>query len=183
MLICEQKKGGCMEFTELINNRISIRSYDKDRPIPKNILNKILKAGWIAPSAANRQPWKFVVVSSPEMLGKVKECYDRDWFQNAPHILIVKGNRKEAWTRKYDDYNALETDLTIAMDHLILAAENEGLGTCWIAAFKPEILRTALGLNDDEEVFSITPLGYTESSYEKVVKKKRKNFDKVVEFI
>jgi len=172
-----------MEFTKLINNRISIRSYDKTRPVPKDVLEKILRAGWIAPSAANRQPWKFVVVSSPEMLDKVRKCYGRDWFHNAPHILIVKGNRKDAWIRKYDDYNALETDLTIAMDHLILAAENEGVGTCWIEAYKPDILREALGLKDDEEVFSITPLGYTEGSYVKEVKKIRKPFEDVVEFI
>ncbi len=172
-----------MEFTKLVNNRISIRSYDKTRPVPKDVLEKILRAGWIAPSAANRQPWKFVVVSSPEMLDKVRKCYGRDWFQNAPHILIVKGNRKDAWIRKYDNYNSLETDLTIAMDHLILAAENEGVGTCWIEAYKPEILRESLNLKEDEEVFSISPLGYTEENYAKEVKKIRKPFEDVIEFI
>lgn len=105
------------------------------------------------------------------MLEKVRPCYEAAWFQDAPHILIVKGNRKEAWTRSSDGYNTLETDLTIALDHMILAAEYEGVGTCWIAAFSPAILRHALDLDESEEVFAITPLGYTPERFTKKVRR------------
>ena len=60
------------------------------------------------------------------------EAYARDWFQKAPHVLIVLGDKKKSWNRSYDNYNSIETDLTIAMDHMILAAENEGVGSCII---------------------------------------------------
>lgn len=172
-----------MNFYELVSGRESIRSYDPEKKIPREILNRILSAGNMAPSAANRQPWEFLLVSSDEMLSRVRPCYKPEWFQSAPNILIVKGNRSHAWTRSSSSYNSLETDLTIAMDHMILAAEYEGVGTCWIAAFSPEILRKALGLTTDEEVFAITPLGYPVKGFKKSGRKIRKSFDEVVKFI
>ncbi len=172
-----------MNFYELISQRESIRSYDSSKRVPEEILNRILDAGRLAPSAGNRQPWQFLLVSSKEMLEKVRPCYEANWFQDAPHILIVKGNRKEAWTRSSDGYNTLETDLTIALDHMILAAEYEGVGTCWIAAFSPAILRHALDLDESEEVFAITPLGYTPERFTKKGQKRRKLFEEVVKFI
>ena len=172
-----------MEFQELIKFRESIRDYDPDKPVHRAVLEKILEAGRLAPSAANRQPWKFLVVSSREMLDKVRMCYKGEWFQKAPHILVVMGNRDDAWTRKYDGYNSIETDLTIAMDHLILAAANEGVGSCWIAAFDPVILRKSLDLKENEEVFAITPLGYPEDSYQAGQVKNRKEISEIVEYL
>ncbi len=172
-----------MDYIKLITERESIRSYDSKRQIEESLIRKILEAGRLAPSAANRQPWKFVVVSSPEMLQKVRPCYKAPWFQEAPHILIVKGRRNHAWQRSGDGYNSLETDLTIAMDHLILAAENEGLGTCWIAAFNSGILREALELEADETVFALTPLGYAPRGFSKKMGKTRKKLEEIAEFI
>ena len=172
-----------MNFHTLILERESIRSYNIKRKIPKDTLNRILNAGRLAPSAGNRQPWEFLLVSSEEMLGKIRPCYKAGWFKEAPHILIVKGYKDKAWTRADDGYNALETDLTIAMDHMILAAEYENIGTCWIAAFTPEILRKALELKDNEEIFAITPLGYYMDGFQKKADKKRKPFEEVVKFI
>jgi nitroreductase len=168
-----------MEFAQLIRSRESIRSYDPARPVTREILDRILEAGRIAPSAANLQPWKFLVVSSPEMLAKVRPCYRGEWFREAPHVLIVKGDKKAAWKRKSDGYNSLETDLTIAMDHMILAAENEGIGTCWIAAFDYQALREALQLGADEQVFAITPLGYSKPGFSKSAAKNRKPLNEV----
>jgi len=172
-----------MNFHELITGRESIRSYDPVKIVPEEILRRIMEAGRLAPSAGNRQPWEFLLVSSKEMLKKIRPCYTPAWFQNAPHILVVKGYKDMAWTRADDSYNALETDLTIAMDHMILAAEYENIGTCWIAAFTPDILRKALGLKDNEEVFAITPLGYQMAGFNKKANKKRKPFEDVVKFI
>jgi len=172
-----------MTFLDLVRSRESIRSYDPSRPVDRAVLERILEAGRLAPSAANRQPWRFLVISSPETLAEVRPCYQRPWFQEAPHILAVVGDRGAAWTRKSDGYNSLETDLTIAMDHLILAAEAEGVGTCWIAAFDPAVLRNALGLEENEAVFAITPLGYPPAGFEKKGVKDRRPLGEVAEFI
>ena len=172
-----------MEFYDLILSRESIRDYDPDRQVPNQILKKILNAGRIAPSACNIQPWKFLVVSSPEMLNKVRTCYSRDWFRDAPHILIVIGLKDIAWKRSWDGYNSIETDVAIAMTHLILAAENEGVGTCWIEAYNPAILREALRLSDDQLVFGITPLGYPRPGFKKSAVKNRKPLDEIAEFL
>ena len=172
-----------MEFYDLIRSRESIRNYDPNRPVPGHILEKILDAGRLAPSACNLQPWKFLVVSSPEMLNKVRACYSRDWFKDAPHILIVVGLKDKAWKRSYDGYNSIETDLAIALTHIILAAENEGIGTCWIEAYDPALLREALNLSYNQVVFGITPLGYPKQDFKKAQKKTRKFTDEIIEFI
>ena len=109
-----------MEYYDLICSRESVRNYDPNRPVPKEILERILNAGRLAPSACNYQPWKFLVISSSEILGKVRACYSRDWFKDAPHILVVLGLRNQAWNRSYDGYNSIETDVAIAITHLIL---------------------------------------------------------------
>jgi nitroreductase len=172
-----------MEFNEVITRRESIRNYDPGRYVEMDVLKRILDAGRIAPSAANRQPWQFWLISSPEMLAKVRKAYTRSWFQDAPHVLAVVGRVSDAWMRQADGYCSVETDLTIAMDHMILAAENEGVGTCWIAAFDNQILRNALGLGENERIFAITPLGYQKAGFIKKGNKQRKSFEEVVRFV
>lgn len=90
-------------------------------------------------------------------------------------------NRDEAWVRTKDGYNSIETDLTIAMDHLVLAATDAGIGTCWIAAFAPDILREALQLKPNEEIFAFTPLGYAASDAT-IAPKRRKSLAEIVTF-
>lgn len=172
-----------MDFYDLVRSRESIRDYDPARPVDSLTLNRILEAGRLAPSAANRQPWRFVVVSSPEALEKVRPCYARPWFQDAPHVLIVVGDTEAAWVRASDNYSTLETDVTIALDHMILAAEFEGVATCWVAAYDPAILKKALSLGDNERVFGITPLGYPRAGLVKANNKKRRPLDEIVEIL
>ena len=172
-----------MDFNELIENRVSLRDYDPNRPLDEDVLKRILNAGRLAPSAANKQPWRFLVVSSKKMLDKVRLCYNKLWFKDAPHILIIVGDRTKSWIRQLDNYNSIETDLTIAMDHIILFAENEGVGACWIAAFDNDFLRQTLALKENECVFSITPLGYSKKGHTKIIEKKRKPLDEIVEIL
>ncbi len=172
-----------MEFNEVIKSRESVRNYDPGRPLDQNTLEKILEAGRLAPSAKNIQPWKFLVVSSPEMRKKVDLCYQRDWFHDAPHILVVAGLKNEAWVRSYDGYSSVETDVTIAITHMILAAENEGVGTCWIEAYDPACLRKALNLNNNQVIFGITPLGYPKAGFTKKGVKNRKPLNDIVEYL
>ncbi|HWQ08356.1 MAG TPA: nitroreductase family protein, partial [Holophaga sp.] len=119
----------------------------------------------------------------PEALERVRACYGRPWLQGAPQILAVVGARDKAWVRKADGYNALETDLTIAMDHLILAAEHEGVATCWIANFDPEKLPVALGLRPDQTVFAVTPLGYPPAGFIRRGAKDRKPLQEIVRYL
>jgi nitroreductase len=172
-----------MEYTELIHSRESVRNYDPDRPVPKEILEKILDAGRLAPSACNYQPFKFLLISSPALLEKVKASYNRDWFKEAPHVLVIIGYRDLAWKRSYDGYNSIETDVAIAMTHIILSAENEGVGTCWIEAYDPLLLRRALNPDDNQLIFGITPLGYPKPGYKKTFIKKRKDLSDIAEFL
>ncbi len=169
-----------MDFNKLIENRVSLRDYDPNRPLDNAVLMRILNAGRLAPSAANKQPWKFLVISSKEMLDKVRPCYNKSWFADAPNILILVGDKAKSWIRQSDNYNSIETDLTIAMDHIILSAENEGVGTCWIAAFDYKILRQALTLKENECIFSITPLGYPKKGGNKKIEKRRKSLENIV---
>ncbi len=172
-----------MEYYDLIWSRESLRDYDPERPVKKEILEKILDAGRMAPSACNYQPWEFLVIESPQMLEKIRACYHRPWFKDAPHILIVLGLKDKAWVRGFDGYNSIETDLAIVMTHLILAAENEGVGTCWIEAYDPHILRNALSLKENEVVYGITPLGYPRPGFSKKGNKNRKLLEEIVKYL
>jgi len=172
-----------MEFNELIRTRESVRNYDPGRPVPREILDRILDAGRLAPSACNIQPWKFLVMSSSGMLEKVRAAYQREWFREAPYVLVIIGSKGQAWKRSYDGYNSIETDLAIAMTHIILAAENEGIGTCWIEAYNPAVLREAISAGNDQVIFGITPLGYQKPGYVKSGQKKRKPLGEIVEYL
>jgi nitroreductase len=172
-----------MEYYDLIRTRESIRNYDPDIPVPKDIIEKILDAGRMAPSACNYQPWKFLIISSSGMLEKVKASYPREWLKGAPHILVVAGLQNIAWIRSFDGYNSIETDVAIAMTHIILAAENEGVGTCWIEAYNPAILKEALNLAEGQVIFGITPLGYPRAGFIKNLRKNRKPLKDIVEYL
>lgn len=171
-----------MDFYDLVARRNSIRSFDREKAVPEAVLQRILNAGRMAPSAKNLQPWRFIVVRTPAIKEKIYPAYSRDWIRNAPVLLVVAGRRDQAWFRSKDGYNSLETDLTIAMDHLILAAAWEGVGSCWIAAFDPTILHEALQLEASDEIFAFTPLGYAASGSEPMPKS-RKELEEIVEFL
>ena len=171
-----------MDFTRVISGRESIRSYDPTKPVDKAVLERILDAGRIAPSAANRQPWRFLLIQSRDVLSQVRRSYQKPWFQDAPHVLVVVGRTGEAWTRQ-DGWSSIETDLAIAMDHMVLAAENEGVGTCWIAAFDSMALRSTLSLTSDDRVYAMTPLGYPRPGFAKKGKRERKALTDVVRYL
>jgi nitroreductase len=147
-----------MEFQELIRARRSIRGYLPD-PVPGDALGRILEAARLAPTAANRQPFQLIVVTDPSVRKCFKEVYDRDWFWTAPVILVGCVEPAKAWQRS-DGFNAAEVDLSIVMDHVILAAANEGLGTCWICNFSETRTREILGIPAEVRVIALTPLGF-----------------------
>ena len=171
-----------MDFFDLIVQRESIRNFDTSRPVPREVLEKILKAGSLALSACNLQPWKFIVVSSEEGLRGVHESYRREWFCQAPHVLVVAGRREYAWFRSFDGHNSVETDCAIALTHIMLAARNEGVGACWVEAYDPAILKRNVNPGDDFQIFGICPLGYPKNGFRNIEAKNRKPLSEIVEY-
>ena len=158
-----------MEFYEVISKRRSIRAYKKD-PVEDSKLSRILNAARLAPTAANRQPYSLIVVKDEETKLKLKDAYSQEWFFTAPVIICACALPDDAWKRN-DGKGYVDVDVAIAMDHLILAASAEGLGTCWIAAFKPEVVREVLNIPDNMEPLVLTPLGYPETIPEPTFRK------------
>ncbi len=149
-----------MTFLDLVRRRHSVRAYRPD-PVPDELLATVLEAGRLAPTAGNRQPFRILVVHTAGREAEMRRIYDRDWFVQAPLILCVCAVRAEAWRRTmYDGRSHADVDAAIVMDHLILAAADLGLGTCWIAAFDPAAARDVLGIPADAEPMLFTPLGY-----------------------
>ena len=147
-----------MDFIELAAKRSSIRGY-KPEPGDEALLGRVLEAGRLAPSACNRQPYHIVVVREPAQREALRAAYPRDWFVQAPAILVVCVEPAAAWRRR-DGKGYADVDGAILMDHLTLAAADLGLGTCWIGAFAPELVRAALGLPEGIEPLAMTPLGW-----------------------
>ncbi len=148
-----------MEFRELIGKRYSVRAYKPD-PVEDEKLARVLEAARLAPTACNLQPFRIFVIRTDERREELRRVYKRDWFTQAPLVLAVCAGPKEGWVRKYDGWNSAEVDAAIAMTHIVLAAANEGLGTCWIAAFDPQAAREVLGLPPELVPSAFTPLGY-----------------------
>jgi nitroreductase len=165
-----------MNFQELIRARYSVRAYKPD-PIEEDKLARILEAARLAPTAANRQAFRVVILPTKGREADLRRVYGRDWFTQAPLVLAVCAVPAESWVRKHDGWNAAEVDATIAMAHIVLAAAEEGLGTCWIAAFDPAAAREVLGLPPDVIPSAFTPLGYPADS---VKAKKRRPLGELV---
>ena len=146
-------------FLDLAEKRRSVRAYKPD-DVPEEMLQTVLEAGRLAPSACNKQPWRFIVVRSETGRRALGAAYAREWFWKAPLVIAVCILPKEAWTRSHDGKNYAMADGALAMDHLQLAAAELGLGTCWIGAFDPAAAREILGLPDGVEIVGMTPLGF-----------------------
>jgi nitroreductase len=148
-----------MEVFEIIRKRRSIRLYEK-KPVEKKKLHRILEAGRLAPSASNRQPWRFIVVTDDKVKEKLRAAYDKEWFVSAPVIIIGCAVPEEAWMR-IDGQEYWMVDVAIAMQNMILTATELGLGTCWIADFSDEkAIQKALNLPSNIRVVAMTPLGH-----------------------
>ena len=149
-----------MEYTDLISNRYSVRAY-KPEPVEDEKLHQVLEAARIAPTAANRQPFQLIVIHTQGRQVEINKIYRRPWFAQAPLLIAVCTIASQAWVRESDRFNARLIDAAIVADHLILAATNLGLGTCWVAAFNVEAARNMLALPAEVEPVIFIPLGYS----------------------
>jgi nitroreductase len=127
--------------------------------MPEPLLAEVLEAARLAPSAANRQPWDFILISDERQRQKLREAYDRPWFSSAPHILVACADPEQAWTRG-DGTEYWMADAAIAVCQLTLACAGAGLGTCWIANFDEGVARRILGVPEKVRIVAMTPIGY-----------------------
>lgn len=147
-----------MELENVIKERRSIRAYE-DRPIPEEKLRKVLEAARLAPSANNRQPWKFVVAKEGKRRQELAQAADYQTFVGEAPLVIaaVATNTEHVMSCGVPSH---PVDLAIAVDHMTLAAVNEGLGTCWIGAFSQEKVKKILEIPKEYRVVALLPLGY-----------------------
>lgn len=148
-----------MNFIELATKRSSVRNFEP-KPVEKEKLLYVLEAARIAPSAVNFQPWKFIVVTDPEILKSVQALYHREWLVTAPAIIIAMGDHNKGWHRKCDGKDFTDIDVAIAIDHLTLAATEQGLGTCWICNFNTEKCCEIFNAPENMETIALIPIGY-----------------------
>jgi nitroreductase len=154
----------------LISNRYSVRAYHPD-PVEDENLQAVLEAARLAPTAANRQPFRIIVMHTAGREEEIGKIYGRPWFVQAPLVLGVCAISSLAWVRENDRFNARMIDAAIITDHLILAAANLGLGTCWVAAFNVDAARSVMQLPEEAEPVIFTPLGYPADSPGKKTRK------------
>lgn len=149
-----------MSVLDVIRQRRSVRVYKKD-PIPEEILLRVLEAARLAPSGKNLQPWKFVIVRDAKLKKKLAEASNKQSFiAMAPLIVVACGFPGECYRSVGRYMLSWPVDVTIALEHMILQAQEEGLGTCWIGSFEEKEVKSILGVPDLARVLALTPLGY-----------------------
>ena len=146
-----------MEFKEVVKNRYSCKKYRDDKVEPEK-LEAILSAGRLAPTAKNLQEQHIYVLQSEEMLAKVDALTPCRY--NAPVVLAVAFDKNNVFTYPGDKRDSGVEDATIVATHMILAAQDEGVASCWVNFFDPEKAAEALGLPENEEVLMLMDLGY-----------------------
>jgi len=168
-----------MKFIELAERRSSIRGFKPD-PIPDALLNEILQAGNLAPTAKNLQPFHFIVVSEPAALDDLSKSYPAPFLREAPVVVVICVEPSKGWVREqHDGKNYCEMDAAIAIDHMTLAATDLGLGTCWVAAFDPEMVSAVMGLPAAVSPIAMLPIGHPSIAGRE---KKRKPLDELVRY-
>ena len=147
-----------MNFLELVKSRYSCRGY-KSLDVEKEKLEYILECARFAPSAVYKQPWRFHIVSNEEEKAKLQQCYNRDWIKTAPMYIIASILHDEEWVR-FDGKRHGNIDIAIAVEHLCLAATEQGMATCWVCNFDAAMCKELFALPENEEPAVIIPLGY-----------------------
>jgi len=148
-----------MNFIELATKRSSVRNFEQ-RPVEKEKLLFVQEAARVAPSAANFQPWQFLVITDYELLKSLQAVYHRDWMGTAPAIIVAFGDHNKGWHRKSDGKDFTDIDVAIAVDHLMLAATEQGLGTCWVCNFDAEKCCAIFNAPENMEAIALIPIGY-----------------------
>ena len=146
-----------MSVLEVILSRRSIRSYE-NKEIPKQVLDQIIEAGRQSPSAVNKQPYRFVVVTKPELKKEMKSIFSR-FLEKAPVLIVGCANTKSRLTGKW-----AVTDTTIALQNMVIAASSLGVGSCWIGSFNEQKTKQALKIPEDWKIVALVSFGYPDET-------------------
>jgi len=156
-----------MDFTDVIETRRSIRSY-QSRDIEADVLERILAAAVAAPTGSDKQTWHLYLVKSPEVKTRIgAEGTPQRFVMDAPVIAVCVAEKQHL------------VDAIIAIDHLVLAARNEGVGMCWVGYFDKQKVKEILGVPQGQEVVMLMPMGYPESYDAFTVKEPRARIEDV----
>ena len=166
-------------FLDLVKTRKSIRSF-KNIEIENEKLDYVLEAFRYAPSAKNLQPWKLIVINDKAIIENlVPACRNQKFISEAPVVVIASIIEEEAYATMGGYFNSYPVDIGISLEHLMLAAAEKGLGTCWIGAFDEKAVKEVAGIPDKARVVALTPLGYPN---EPGRERKRKTMEEIVSY-
>lgn len=146
-----------MDFEQLIQERYSVRNFTPEH-LPQAVIDRILKAGHVAPTGCNYQPQRILVLNTDEAMAKLRECTKCHF--GAPTAMLVCHNPEESWVRKYDGALSSPVDAVIVATHMMLAAHNAGVGVCWVMHFDPFALREKFNLPEFVEPTALLMMGY-----------------------
>ena len=157
-----------MKFLELAQKRRSCRKYS-DKPIPREIIERCVEAARFAPSACNSQPWKFIVIDTPEIKEKVANKAFSGIFKmnafakKAPVLVLIVRNKSKYASMLGGALRGVQfslVDLGIVGEHFVLQAAEEGLGTCWLGWFDEKAVKKEMGIPKSKKIDAIISLGY-----------------------
>jgi len=158
-----------MSLLDVIFNRRSIRRY-KDEPVPEEVMKNILEAGRLAPSANNAQPWHFIVVTDP----KIKHALAQrrwNWFiKDSAFTVVGCGDKSNRWST---------VDVSIALENMVIAAEAQGVGSCWIGDFEESEVKQILNIPENLKVIALVSFGYPA---EKPSPRSKKSLEEIVHY-
>jgi len=158
-----------MSLLDVIFRRRSIRRY-KSKPVPDDVLKNILEAGRLAPSADNIQPWHFIVVTAPEIKRELSRGMWRSFIKDSAFTIVGCGDKTNKWST---------VDVAIALENMVLAAEAQEVGSCWIGAFEEEEIKKLLGIPGNLKVVALVSFGYPA---EKPNPRNKKNLETIVHY-
>ena len=149
-----------MSLLKIIKERRSVRRYKPDA-VPEDVILRILEAARFSPSGKNLQPWKFILVKDQILKEKLAEASGGQAFiAEAPIVVVACGFPDACYSRMGNYMKSWPVDVAIGVEHLVLQAQEEGLGTCWIGAFEERDVKSILSIPEDVKVLALTPLGY-----------------------
>ncbi len=167
-----------MEVSDAIRLRRSVRTYDP-KPVPEDVLNRVLEAGRISPSASNYQPWHFIVVRDPDRRKALSDGRYAKFLTQSPVVIVGLGDMKVS-----PEWHVVDT--TIALQQMVIAATAEGLGTCWIGSFYEDRVKAALDVPERYRVVAMLAVGYPKEKVDirsaLARPKNRKDLKKIVSF-
>lgn len=147
-----------MNFLDLAKSRYSVRNYS-EKKVESEKLNMILEAAHVAPTAANLQPVRLLVVQEENGLAKIGKAAN---IYGAPLAIIVCSDHSVAWKRPFDNKQTTDIDASIVTDHMMLEATELGLGTVWVCHFKPDVIKQEFNLPDALEPINVLAIGYSD---------------------